>query len=218
MPGNAVAARGGCPPLADCLAPLCARLLDCAECVGTTIDLSHTNEPANTSVHSMKTAELLQSLSDEQVQYVLVGGLAVQLHGFLRATFDIDLVLAMTDENLVRFIGVARSYGLIPGIPVPIDSLRDAGQIDRWHREKGMLAFSLREPQTGGGVVDVLVRPDVTFEKLFANAVEGHLFGRRVPIASIDDLLTMKRIANRPKDRLDIEALEKILRGEDPND
>ena len=166
----------------------------------------------------MKTAELLQSLSDEQVQYVLVGGLAVQLHGFLRATFDIDLVLAMTDENLVRFIGVAKSYGLIPGIPVPIDSLRDAGQIDRWHREKGMLAFSLREPQTGGGVVDVLVRPDVTFEKLFANAVEGHLFGRRVPIASIDDLLTMKRIANRPKDRLDIEALEKILRGEDPND
>lgn len=43
----------------------------------------------------MKIAELLQSLSDHQVQYVLVGGLAVQLHGFLRATFDIDLVLAL---------------------------------------------------------------------------------------------------------------------------
>ena len=41
----------------------------------------------------MKIAELLQSLSDSQVQYVLVGGLAVQLHGFLRATFDVDLVL-----------------------------------------------------------------------------------------------------------------------------
>ncbi|TRZ90033.1 MAG: hypothetical protein D4R84_16920 [Rhodocyclaceae bacterium] len=67
-------------------------------------------------------------------------------------------------------------------------------------------------------MVDVLVRPDVTFEKLFANAVEGHLFGRRVLIASIDDLLAMKGIANRPKDRIDIEALERILRGEDPND
>lgn len=43
----------------------------------------------------MKTAELIQSLSDDQVQYVLVGGLAVQLHGFIRTTFDIDLVLAM---------------------------------------------------------------------------------------------------------------------------
>jgi hypothetical protein len=64
----------------------------------------------------------------------------------------------------------------------------------------------------------VLVRPEVTFEQLVANAVEGTLFGRRVPIASIDDLLAMKRIANRPKDRLDIEALEKIQRGEDPNE
>lgn len=165
----------------------------------------------------MKIADLLQSLADKQVQYVLVGGLAVQLHGFLRATFDIDLVLAMDDENLARFIDVATHYGLKPGIPVPIDSLRNASQIEQWHREKGMLAFSLREPQAGGGVVDVLVRPDVAFDKLSANAVEGSLFGRRVPIASIEDLLAMKRIANRPKDRLDIEALEKILRGEDPN-
>ena len=165
----------------------------------------------------MKTADLLQSLSDQQVQYVLVGGLAVQLHGFLRATFDIDLVLAMNEENLVRFIAVAKQYGLVPVIPVPIDSLRNASQIDQWHREKGMLAFALREPQIGGSVVDVLVRPEVSFEKLRANAVAGELFSRQVWIASIDDLLTMKRIANRPKDQLDVAALEKIKRGEDPN-
>jgi predicted nucleotidyltransferase len=166
----------------------------------------------------MKIAELLQSLTDAQVHYVLVGGLAVQLHGFLRATFDIDLVLAMNDENLVRFINVAKNYGLQPGIPVPIESLRNAEQIDQWHREKGMLAFSLREPQVGGSIIDVLVRPDVTFDKLVADATEGKLFGRQVLIASIEDLITMKRIANRSKDRLDIEALEKIKRGEDPND
>lgn len=165
----------------------------------------------------MKIAELLQSLCDAQVDYVLVGGLAVQLHGFLRSTFDIDLVLAMNDENLVRFIDVAKQYGLVPAIPVSIDSLRNADQIEAWYREKGMLAFALREPQIGGGVLDVLVRPDVPFDQLWLNAVAGELYGRRVPIASIDDLLTMKRIANRPKDRLDVVALEKIGRGEDPN-
>jgi hypothetical protein len=69
----------------------------------------------------------------------------------------------------------------------------------------------------GGSVVNVLVRPDVSFDRLIANAVMGKLFGRRVPIASIDDLLAMKRITNRPKDQLDIAALEKIKRGEDPN-
>jgi len=165
----------------------------------------------------MKIAELLQSMSDRQVQYVLVGGLAVQLHGFLRATFDIDLVLAMNDSNLTRFIAVAKDYGLVPAIPVPIESLANAGQIDQWHREKGMLAFSLRENRVGGSVVGVLVRPEVSFEKLINTAVMGQLFGRRVPIASIDDLLVMKRCANRPKDLLDIAALEKIMRGEDPN-
>jgi len=61
------------------------------------------------------------------------------------------------------------------------------------------------------------VRPEVPFDRLMANAVAGALFARQVWIASVDDLLTMKRIANRPKDQLDIVALEKIKRGEDPN-
>jgi hypothetical protein len=165
----------------------------------------------------MKIVDLLQSLADSHIQYVLVGGLAVQLHGFLRATFDVDLVLAMDDANLERFIDVANRFGLRPVMPVAMDSIRNAELVERWFREKNMLAFSLREPQTGGSVVDILVRPDVPFDQLKENAVEGHLFGRYVPIASIGDLLEMKRFANRPKDKLDIEALEKILHGEDPN-
>lgn len=165
----------------------------------------------------MKVAELLRALSEAQVRYVLVGGIAVQLHGYLRSTFDVDLVLAMDDDNLVRFIVVAKQKGLAPSIPVPIDSLRNAAQIDQWRREKGMLAFALREPQVGGGVVDVLVQPVVPFEQLQKNAVVGELFSQHVQIACIDDLLIMKRHANRDKDRLDIAALEKIKRGEDPN-
>lgn len=165
----------------------------------------------------MKTVDLLRALSDESVEFVLVGGLAVQLHGYARMTYDIDLVLAMNDTNLSRFVDIATRFGLAPVIPVPIDSLKNAALIEQWHREKGMLAFALREPAIGGSVVDVLVRPDVSYEILSSEAVSGQLFGSTVKIASIDHLLHMKRIANRPKDLLDITALEKIKRGEDPN-
>ena len=165
----------------------------------------------------MKTVDLLQALSSNGVDFVLVGGMAVQLHGYSRMTYDIDLVLSMTDANLTRFIDIAKQFGLAPVIPVPIDSLKNASLIDQWHREKGMLAFALREPAIAGSVIDVLVRPDVSYERLNTDAVEGQLFGCTVKIASIEHLLEMKRIANRPKDLLDITALEKIKLGEDPN-
>lgn len=165
----------------------------------------------------MKTVDLLQALSSNGVDFVLVGGMAVQLHGYSRMTYDIDLVLSMTDANLTRFIDIAKRFGLAPVIPVSIDSLKNASLIDQWHREKGMLAFALREPVVAGSVIDVLVRPDVSYERLNTDAVEGRLFGCTVKIASIEHLLEMKRIANRPKDLLDIRALEKIKLGEDPN-
>ena len=166
----------------------------------------------------MKTAELLGTLSHHNVDFVLVGGMAVQLHGYMRMTYDIDLVLAMNDENLNRFITVAKNLGFSPVIPVAIESLKDAAQIERWYREKGMLAFALREPTLAGSVIDVLVRPEVSYENLLVEAVDGELFGRKIKVASIDHLLLMKRIANRPKDQLDIVALEKIKLGEDPNE
>jgi hypothetical protein len=165
----------------------------------------------------MKVAELLRSLTEAEVRFVLVGGLAVQLHGFLRSTFDVDLTLAMDDENLARFIDVARRFDLRPVIPVGIDSLRDAMQIEQWHRDKGMLAFALRTPEAGAVVVDVLVRPEVPYDDLESRATTVEFFGRQVRVAAIDDLVTMKRIANRPKDILDVAALEKIKLGLDPN-
>jgi hypothetical protein len=160
---------------------------------------------------------ILRALIDEEVQFVLVGGFAVQLHGFVRTTLDLDLVLMMDDANLNKFITVAKGFNLMPVAPVPLESLRNSTLLDQWHKEKGMLAFALREPQVAGSVIDVLIRSDVPFEKLKSHAFTAKLFDRDISIASIDDLLTMKRIANRPKDRLDVEALERIKRGEDPN-
>lgn len=160
----------------------------------------------------MSMYSLLAALSEADVDYVLVGGLAVSLHGYQRVTMDVDVVLALNDANLSRFIDCARAANLKPVLPVPLESLRDAALIDRWHREKGMLAFALRGADLMATVIDVLVRPVVPFETLKRNAVATRVGPLSIPVASLDDLVTLKSGTGRSKDALDIEELLKIKR------
>lgn len=158
----------------------------------------------------MSMYSILAALSEAEVDYVLVGGLAVTLHGYQRVTMDVDVVLALNDDNLAKFIDCAKAAGLKPVLPIPIDSLRNAALIEQWHREKGMLAFALREPDMMATVIDVLVRPVVRFAILKQNALIRRVGPLPVPVASIDDLIALKTGTGRSKDVLDIEELRKI--------
>ena len=164
----------------------------------------------------MKVTDLLISLADAQIQFVIVGGFAMTMHGFQRATYDVDVALAMTDENLGMFVDLASELGLTPVVPVPLASLKNAKQLDTWNQEKGMIAFALRGPDDL--VLDVLIRPVVDFVTLSANAAERSVSGRKFKYAGLDDLLVMKHAAARPKDQIDIIALHKLKRGENPNE
>jgi len=93
---------------------------------------------------------------------------------------------------------------------VPIDSLANPELIERWYREKGMLAFGLRGADLNATVIDVLVRSPVTFSDLKRDAVPIGLGKLTVPVASIDHLITMKTDTGRSKDAIDIEELKKI--------
>ena len=158
----------------------------------------------------MSMYQILSTLSDANIDYVLVGGLAVTLHGYQRLTMDVDVVLALEDENLAKFIDCAKRANLKPVLPISIDSLRDAALIDQWHREKGMLAFGLRGPDAMATAIDVLVRPLVSFDNLKRNAVIKRIGPLSIPVASIDDLITLKTGTGRSKDTLDVEELRKI--------
>ncbi len=160
--------------------------------------------------------DLIDLLSANHVDYVLVGGLAVALHGYQRVTMDVDVVLAMDEANLDRFIAAAEAAGLRPTVPVPIASLRQPALIEQWHREKGMLAFSLRGADTVATVIDVLVRPKVPYADLRRDAVVVEVGPHRIPIASIDHLIEMKTGTGRGKDAVDIDALRKLKAGDTP--
>ncbi len=164
----------------------------------------------------MKLTDLLTALVDADIDFVVVGGLAMQMHGFQRATYDVDVALAMEELNLERFVAFASEHALIPVIPEPLASLKDASKRNHWIRDKGMVAFALRSADDF--VLDVLIRPVVDFATLRANAVQGSLHGRKFLFAGLDELLEMKRAAARPKDQIDVIALNKIKRGDNPND
>lgn len=154
--------------------------------------------------------DLLKKLSDAKVEFVLVGGLAVALHGYQRLTMDVDVVLAMDEENLQRFIVCAKSAGLQPTNPVGIDSLTNPSLLDQWHQEKGMLAFSLRSPEAVATVLDVLIRPVVPFVALRKDAKPVEIGPLTIAVASIEHLIAMKTGTGRSKDQIDIEELKKL--------
>jgi predicted nucleotidyltransferase len=158
----------------------------------------------------MNMFDLLKMLAEAKVEFVLVGGLAVALHGYQRVTMDVDVVLAMDDENLQRFLSAAKKSGLRPTIPVQLDSLAQPELIEQWYREKGMLAFSLRGAETMATVMDVLVRSVVPFAELRRDATMVAVGSVNVPVASIEHLISMKTNTGRSKDMIDIEELRKI--------
>jgi len=160
--------------------------------------------------------DLIKLLAEKKIDFVLVGGLAVALQGYQRVTMDVDVVLAMDEGNLDRFVSAARNAGLRPTIPVPIESLARPELIEQWHREKGMLAFSLRGPEAQATVLDVLVKPVVSYADLRRDALMVDIGSCRVPVASIPHLIAMKTGTGRGKDMIDIDELQKLMAGNAP--
>jgi hypothetical protein len=158
----------------------------------------------------MNMFELLKMLSEAKVEFVLVGGLAVALRGYQRVTMDVDVVLAMDEENVRRFLSAAKASGLQPTIPVAIESLAKPELIEQWYRDKGMLAFSLCGSQAMATVIDILVKPVVSFVDLRRAATMVEVGSISIPVASIDHLILMKTGTGRSKDAIDIEELRKI--------
>lgn len=154
--------------------------------------------------------DLIKLLAESETDYVLVGGLAVALQGYQRVTMDVDVVLAMDDANIGRFIAHAKAAGLRPVMPVAIESLARPELLEQWRNEKGLLAFGLQGVQAQATVLDVLIAPVIPFIDLRRDATKIEVGPYRIPVASIDHLIAMKSVSGRKKDALDIEELKRL--------
>jgi len=156
--------------------------------------------------------ELFRALQQEEVRYLVVGGLAVNLYGVERATMDVDLMLAMDQDNVGRFLKAARALGLAPIAPVPLDSFADEVSRSAWIEQKQMVVFALRATDPAAPTLDVLIQPPLPFDDAWSRRVEKSIGGLVVRLASLDDLILMKGATGRQRDRSDIEALKKARR------
>lgn len=164
--------------------------------------------------------ELFRALEQEGVRYLVVGGVAVNLHGAERMTMDVDLMIAQDAENLPRFMEVARRLHLKPNLPVTLEQFCDAATLAGWIRDKHMLALQLRPPAPEAPSIDILVKPVVPFEAAFARRLQIEVENVKISVIAVEDLVALKSGTGRPIDQSDIQALRRLemLRSRDRDD
>lgn len=153
--------------------------------------------------------QIFSALNDAGADYVVVGGLAVILHGYLRATADLDLAVGLSPDNAGRAMKALASIGLRPRLPVAMEDFCDPGKRTEW-QQRNMLVFPLWDPANPLRSVDVFIHEPVDFGDLLRDAVRKDLDGVSVPVASIEHLIRMKQEAGRERDREDIAKLRTI--------
>jgi predicted nucleotidyltransferase len=159
--------------------------------------------------------EVLAALNAARVRYLVVGGVAVVLHGHLRTTADLDLVVQLETENTLRAVAALTGLGYQPRAPVAAELLADPAARESWIRDKGMTVFSFSGSRFPGLEVDLFVAEPFDFEATFQRAIHVPLDETTAPVVALQDLLALKRAAARPIDLADIDALTSIAEEEE---
>jgi hypothetical protein len=152
---------------------------------------------------------VFEALQATGVRYVVVGGVAVNLHGHQRFTKDLDVVIELVPDQALKALEALSSIGYAPRVPVKLTDFADTETRESWIRDKGMVVFQMYNDQVHF-TVDVFVKYPLDFEELWGQATAVDLATSTVRIASIDHLIRMKREASRPQDLVDIEMLGKL--------
>jgi hypothetical protein len=145
---------------------------------------------------------VIEALEHHRVDYALVGGFAVALHGALRGTIDIDLVIRGSRRDFVQAAAAFKVLGLKS--PLPVDAAQVFEFREEYLRERNLIAWSFHHPDHSSELVDVILTHDLA--KLKVKRVKFR--DRQIRILALDDLIEMKKSSGRPQDLEDVRSLE----------
>lgn len=154
---------------------------------------------------------LLKELSKAKINFVVCGGVACVLHGVERATYDLDVLVSLERDNLMKVVDVAGKFDLMPRIPEPVENLFDEHKRQIWLKEKGALVYTFLSGNSPLQL-DIFLSYPKTYDELFSNSEEIVLEDVTIRISSIEDLIFVKKHIEplRDKDIIDIKELERI--------
>lgn len=147
-----------------------------------------------------------QTLTDAGVDYAIAGGYAVALHGAIRGTMDVDLVIRLKRADFEKAEKALKDMGLMPRLPVGATEVFNYRE--EYIRHRNLIAWSFWSPSNPADVVDILVTEDLTQCKVVKLPVAGQM----LKVLSVADLIRMKTKAGRPQDIEDVAALKKLGR------
>lgn len=155
---------------------------------------------------------IISALNEAGVRYLVAGGLAVNAHGYLRFTNDVDFVIQLMPANIHRTFAALAALGYKPLVPVTAEEFADQATRESWIRDKGMQVLQLWSDRHRATAIDIFVREPFPFDEEYANALIKPLYGTvEVRFVSISTLIKMKEAAGRAQDRIDIEHLRMRL-------
>ena len=140
----------------------------------------------------------IESLNRFKVEYMVVGGISVIFHGYVRLTNDMDIWVSTKEKNLEKL------YNSLVSIDYAKPKCKEAV---KFLRDKHMIKIPLENTKIE--LLDsFLINSD--FDKSYKNHVTSHIEGVEMKIISIDDLIECKTKSSRPKDLLDAQYLEDL--------
>lgn len=155
---------------------------------------------------------IVRALNEAGVRYLVAGGLAVNAHGVLRFTKDVDLVIQLVPDNITRALDALKTLGYRPLAPVTTQQFADEATREGWRRDKGMQVLQLWSDSHIETPIDVFVHEPFAFDTEYAKALIKPLYGTaEVRFVSLSTLIRMKEAAGREQDKIDIEHLRMRL-------
>ena len=152
--------------------------------------------------------EIFRTMNEAGIRYLIVGGLAVNLHGYRRFTAGVGIFFALGKKNFGENNRNIRSNGYGGRVPGGMKELSDEKKIRQLLEEKGMTAYTFLSDKRERIDIDVIAPDSLLFERYDRTRVVVDIDEAiQVPVISVDDLIHMKQKANRAKDIEDAAAL-----------